>query len=473
MSTSQVTRALSAGPEQVGRELLLLPEDQWFDRKSIKIHPDQLAETLVAMANADGGTVVVGLRDGEVEGTALYPHKLNALMRAPIDCTVPPVRARHHLVECRRESGNEDHLLVIEVSASEAAHATRKDVCFLRVGDASRRLSFAERQELYYDKGQAQFDGTVAQGVVHEDLNAEIVADYARALRHPDPDRVLRARDLETRDGQLTQAAVLLFARRPQQWFQEAYVRVLRYEGTRPETGARQQLLDDVRCEGAIPEVLASAAEAVRRLLPRRRFLGREGRFVSEAAIPEDAWLEAIVNAVVHRSYSLGGDHIRVSLFDDRIEVDSPGRFPGMVRVQDARAVTRFARNPRIARACADLNFGQELGEGIRRMFDEMRIAGLQDPIYSQTSGSTTVVLSATSRLPDHLADELSAEAPAVLKTLRRMGRASTGEVALELHTSRPTAGRYLKALQEVGLVEWVGKSAKDPRAYWRLSTDT
>jgi ATP-dependent DNA helicase RecG len=107
--------------------------------------------------------------------------------------------------------------------------------------------------------------------------------------------------------------------------------------------------------------------------------LGAVGRFRRESLIPTGAWLEGLVNAVVYRSYSLGGDHIRVEVFDDRIEIESPGRFPGVVRLDDPRGVPRFARNRRIARVCADLRFGQELGEGIRRIYDEMHLAGLGD----------------------------------------------------------------------------------------------
>lgn len=96
---------------------------------------------------------------------------------------------------------------------------------------------------------------------------------------------------------------------------------------------------------------------------------------------------------MVHRSYSLAGDHIRVEIFDDRIEIWSPGRFLGLVDLGDPSDVTRFARNPRIARVCADLRFGQELGEGIRRMFEEMRTAGLSDPVYRQASSGVHLSL--------------------------------------------------------------------------------
>ena len=98
---------------------------------------------------------------------------------------------------------------------------------------------------------------------------------------------------------------------------------------------------------------------------------------------------------------------VRVEIFDNRVEIESPGRFPGLVDPNDPQTITRFARNPRVARVCADLHFGQDLGEGIRRIYEEMRFAGLADPVYEQTSGSVRQTLSSTpvdreieSRLP-------------------------------------------------------------------------
>lgn len=140
-------------------------------------------------------------------------------------------------------------------------------------------------------------------------------------------------------------------------------MRVLRYRGTQRGSGARQQLLSDDRFEGPIPHVLQAARARVAEVVPTRRALGFGGRFVPLPLAPEDAWLEGVVNAVVHRSYSLGGDHVCVEVFDDRIEIESPGRFPGIVDLSHPLEAPRFARNPRIARVCSDLHFGQELGE--------------------------------------------------------------------------------------------------------------
>jgi ATP-dependent DNA helicase RecG len=260
----------------------------------------------------------------------------------------------------------------------------------------------------------------------------------------------------------------LLFASFPQEFLPEAFIRVLRWRGRERGTGARQQLLEDIKVEGPIPEQLLSARVHVEKLQPTRRALMPEGKFGTVPLVPDDAWLEGIVNAAVHRSYSAAGDHIRVEIFDDRIEISSPGRFPGLVDLSDPLETSRFARNPRIARVCADLNFGQELGEGIRRMFEEMRAAGLSDPVYRQTSGSVELTLLAEpidrqleARLPDN--------ARRITAALREADRLSTGEVAELLDVSRPVAQRELAALRDAEIVEWVGKSAKDPRAFWRM----
>ena len=199
-----------------------------------------------------------------------------------------------------------------------------------------------------------------------------------------------------SRDGTTTVGCLLLFGAEPQAQLPHAHVRVVRHRGTTAETGSRQQLLADVRIEGPIPHQLVEARRVIKEQLPTRQALGSDGRFGPVGIVPEDAWMEGLVNAVVHRSYSMGGDHIRVTIFDDRIEFESPGRFPGVVDLSDPPALTRFARNPRIARVCADLRFGQELGEGIRRMFEEMRLAGLADPEYHQTAGSVQLTLLAS-----------------------------------------------------------------------------
>jgi ATP-dependent DNA helicase RecG len=469
MSTVAVEQALKAPVKERGDQLLALEEDQWFDRKSKRVAPRDIANDLIGMANADGGTIVVGLWKGAVEGGDDNVERRNAQMQAAIDFAQPPVAVKHRLVLCINARGNRDHLLVIDVPTSDVVHTNSKDEVFLRVGDETRRLGFHQRQELLFDKGQANYEARPLKGIGPEALEGPLLEGYAAALGHPSTQRLLRARGLAGRRGELTIAGLLLFAREPQAVMPEAFVRILRYRGRERGAGVGQQLVEDVRIEGPIPRQLQEARSVIQGLQPvRRALISDTGRFGEVPLIPEDAWLEGVVNAVVHRSYSLAGDHIRVDIFDDRIEISSPGRFPGLVDLSDPLRSTRFARNPRIARICSDLHFGQELGEGIRRIFEEMRAAGLVDPVYRQTSGSVLLTLSAEPA--DRALDaRLPEEARAIMAALRESPRLSTGEVAEALGLSRPATLQRLRAVQGEGLIEWVGKSARDPRAYWRL----
>lgn len=166
----------------------------------------------------------------------------------------------------------------------------------------------------------------------------------------------------------------------------------------------------------------------------------------------------------------MAGDHVRVEVFPNRLEISSPGRFPGLVDPAKPLDISRYARNPRLARVCSDLGIAQELGEGIRRIFSEMRARGLSDPLYTQTAASVRLTLFFSDALPVEIRRSLPAGALSILDVLRRADRPlGTGQVADLAGVTRPTASRHLQRLQDAGLVLWEGTSPKDPRAAWRL----
>ncbi len=361
--------------------------------------------------------------------------------------------------------------MVFRVDPGERVHETTKGDVFLRVGDESRKLGYAQRRELEYDRGSAPFDGTAVDADV-ADLDSTQVAAYQQSLGARTPEGMLAARDLLTRDGGLTVAGWLLFAERPQSIFPSAVVRVLRYADTDRGTGSQMTLLagGDIRCEGSVPNQIASAADVISDWIPTTQPLARSGRFEPRPIIPRDVWLEGLVNAVLHRSYSMAGDHIRVEIFPNRIEITNPGRFPGLADPTKPTEISRYARNPRIVRVCSDLGIARELGEGIKRIFAEMRGLGLTDPIYTQTSGAVRLVLSSADALPDDVRLSLPNGARRVLDVLRLESQPlGTGQVAELAGLARPTASRHLQMLRELGLVVWDGQGPKDPRASWRL----
>jgi len=364
-----------------------------------------------------------------------------------------------------------DALLIARVEPGSVVHELTNGDCYLRVGDESRKLNFALRQELHFDRGSAHFDGEPVPGVTLADLDQDLVRGYRESAGATGTNaRLLRARGLITDKDDVTNAGYLLFAPHPEERFPQAHVRVIAYLTKERGTGSRLNVDDqrDVRVEGPIPSVIARAAELIRFWQPTRRALSGQGRFEGVPLVPEEAWREGLVNAVIHRSYSLGGDHIRVEIFPDRIEIESPGRFPGLADPGNPLDISRYARNPRIARVCTDLRISQELGEGIRRMFEEMRERGLNDPVFRQTPGSVKLTLYATSRLDPAVEARLPRKALSVLDELRKAPQPlGTGDLQSILGFSRPSMTKYLGALRAEGLVEWHGKSAKDPRAVW------
>lgn len=461
-------------PSQRWATLAQLPEGQWFERKSLRAGLDVIARSIIGFANAEGGLLAIGLSEGHIEGADA--RKLGALRRVPRTHCAPPPLVHFHEVRVEHD-GRTGTVLIAEVEPGQTLHETTAGECFLRVGDATVRLNANQREELAYDRGGAQYEARPIPGVTVNDLDPGHLDQLRRALgtRNPLP-QMLAARSLLTIRAEVTVAAYLLFAAHPEHLMPHAHVRVLRHLTAAAGTGSRQNVADggDVRVEGPLSTVIQDAVARIDDWMPRRRALQADGRFGPVPVVPRDAWLEGLVNAVVHRSYSMAGDHIRVAVFPDRIEIESPGRFPGIVDPTRPLDICRYARNPRIARVCNDLGFTQEKGEGIRRIFDEMRRLGLADPIYRQTSGSVRLILLGTPRLAPELLAGLPGGAPKVLEALRTSGRAmGTGDIAEAIGVQRPATLRALKALQDLGEVIWHGKSSKDPRATWSLPHGT
>lgn len=469
MRASDIDRALTLSANDAIERLQQLPEGQWFDRESGRVRAKDLAPLLSAFGNAEGGVVIVGLHGSTVEGVS--PERINELRQASFDHVQPPVRLRVEELTCRLTSGQVGVVLVLRVDPGESVHEVRNGDCYLRVRDETRKLSFARRQELSYDRGSAPYDGTPS-GTSRRELSDDQLESYRLATGASSTELLLRNRSLLTSGGDVTIAAHLLFGQAPQQSMPHALVRILRYRDVHRGAGRTFSLGDDddVRCQGTIPQMISTATDEIDKRMPRRRVLSESGRFEGEPIVPRDAWLEGLVNAVTHRSYSAAGDHVRVEIFPDRLEIESPGRFPGLGDPESPLDIPRYSRNPRITRVCTDLRISQERGEGVRRIFAEMRRRGLTDPLYRQTAGSVRLVLSASPAIPVSIRTRLPRGAETTLDALRQPGRAlGTGQVMELTGASRPTVLRHLNALRDEGLVEWMGQSPKDPRALWQV----
>lgn len=446
-------------------ELLRLSEDQWYERKSGSIQPKDLAETIVGMANAEGGVIAVGLHNGSP--APVSDKAANAIRQAAIDFTNPRVRV---LVDEIPTDGG--RIMLMSVAPSSDVHETKKGDCFQRIGDETRKLTFRQRQELEWDRGFIGFDGAPAPDGQLDDLDAEQLEEYRELLGSSSGINALRARDLIDRDGQLRVAGYLLFAKNPQQVFPNAYVRVVKYSDNERGAGRFQNVEagKDIRIGGSLPQQIAEASRIIEEFLPGHRRLTDAGTFADVPIIPREAWLEGLVNAVVHRSYGIAGDHIRVEIFPNRIEFTSPGRFPGLVDISHPEKIGRKARNPRIARVF--FRYGYNPG------------AGRRHPAYFRRNppgrASRTAVRAiirgraphplASNAIPEEIMRQIGPSGRAILDALRLAQQPlGTGQITELVDLARPTVLRHLNLLRDAGVLRWNGKSPRDPHATWEL----
>ena len=388
-------------------EILAMNEKQIFDRKSILIKPADLSDTLCAFANADGGTVAIGISDKKrrIEGVDNYQGQLNDILRVPIDFCNPTVPVITEMVDCVNSKGKPDHVLLMHIEASPQFHANQADEAFVRVGDKNKKLDFNDRLTLMYAKGVRYYEDEPVADATIDDLDLDFVREYCRRIgytKSPEEYVCENKKFVTLKDGkeQVSVAAILLFGKNPQLFFPRAYIRFIRYDGTEAKVGKDMNVIKDKIFEGRILEQVEQAVEFIKIQMKEKTYLGHDGIFVTEEEYNEFIRTEIVVNAATHRDYGIKGTDIQIKMFDDRLEVDSPGTFAGMVKKENIR-YTHFSRNPKIAAFLKDYGYVKEYGEGVDRMCKELAAIGLPAPVFNNSTFilKTTVTSSSYKQL--------------------------------------------------------------------------
>ncbi len=371
------------------QEITTRKEDQTFDCKSIQIEPKALAVPIVAFANADGGVIAIGVSDKtrKIEGIDQHTEKLNELLRVPFDFCNPSVPVTCSYLPCTDKDGNENRILLMEIPASSSLHTNQADEAFMRVGDKSRKLTFDERVQLMYDKGERYYEDTAVYDATIDDIDMDAVADYAKLVGYgKSPLQYLRenngfVRTNKKGEEEVSTACILLFGKYPQKFFPRARTRFIRYEGVDEKVGAEMNVIKDVTFEGTILNQVKKTIEFIETQVREHTFLGQHAQFVTKRDYPEFVIQEMTVNACCHRAYNIKGTEIQIKMFDDRLVFESPGKLPGQVKPNNIRH-THFSRNPKIAAFLKAYHFVKEFGEGFDRICREQEANGANVPSF-------------------------------------------------------------------------------------------
>ena len=382
-------------------------EGQFYERK-VSADPEKVAEAISGFANFNpqGGLIALGIGDdGTLKGLDhLGADKIAQLQKATLQ--VVGHRVEQRIASALLPNGGSVTVLMMYSSFSpDRVVETSKGKAFKRVGDSTIELRNEERRELEYTKGQIQFEDEIACPIEAGDIAEDVLKEVRQTVQERDgistdlsTDNLLSNRFLAKRkDGQvcLTNAGVLLLSKDPRRYIPGAYVRFLRYSGKEVKTGKQQNIEKDQEFWGPMPQVVHRIRDFIKAQLKEFSFRGADGLFQTEPEYPEEAWDEAIVNALVHRSYSFRNNGVFVRMFDDRIEVISPGDYPKGIRPEDFRDnPLSNPRNPHMMEIMKGLRFVKMISEGTKRMITAMEQAGLPLPEFSPLGrANVTVVL--------------------------------------------------------------------------------
>ena len=321
--------------------LRLIREDRRIERKSAGVHQRALSEYFSMWANTppNGGIIAVGIEDGgAVSGLlSVGASHINDLERAG-DICCPDARYETKRETLFNENGEQDQVLLIRVYYNEKKVVkTTSRQAYDRRGDIKRTLTDDQVRELQVEKGEVswerepsglEYPGEFDQKAIRH--FADIVTSVRRLEHSTNVEEILVHRHLgkfERGKFKPNKGCALLFANDPKLEVPGCYIRFQRFDGNEEQLGEKRNQIKDEWIEGNLPLQLERAEGIIGAQLREFSRLGKDGKFVTTQEYPKPAWFEAVVNAVGHRSYGIHSVAIFVKMFDDRLEVESPGGF--------------------------------------------------------------------------------------------------------------------------------------------------
>ncbi len=444
-------------------DLLKRPEGKTLEFKRELSAPDGALRTIVAFANTAGGILLIGVEDAtrRVRGVS-KPLELEERLASLIsDNVVPRLLPDLEILPWRTT-----HVVAVHVypGAGRPYWLKREGIehgVYVRVGSTNRHADGALVEELRrFSRSESYDEQAVA------DLDSEAI-DFRAASESFAPVRKLRRADLTTlrllttHHGREvpTVGGILLFGSSRDRHFPDAWIQAGRFRGS-----DKSEILDRTEIRAHLPQAVAAAIEFVKKHSLHGAVIG-EGRRQDRWDLPPVAVRETVVNAVAHADYAQRGAPIRVSIFADRLEVESPGLLPFGLTVHDLRSGISKLRNRVIGRVFHELGLMEHWGSGMQRITAACRDAGLAPPALEEVGIRFRVTLfTARTNVPS-----LEDTDRAILETLADSAGRLTSEIAGVIGlTPRATRTRLAKLLDR-GLVRAIGTGPQDPqRRYYR-----
>ncbi len=445
------------------KSLQSLSEGHFADAKAIEVTPAKLSRSISAFANADGGELFVGLSEDKLNSTFNwkgFKDAEDANGHIQLFETLFPLGAGFDYEFLRTPKYTN---LVLHITIAKSASIVRASdgIPYLRRGAQNLPVNTdAAKKQLERDKGLSSYENETVATSLDSVTQSDVTSNFIKTVVPlSTPEAWLRKQQLLTGDKP-TAAGIVLFADLPQAILpKRCGIKVYRYKTSQSE-GSREFLVGIPHTiEGPIYDVIRDSVALTQKIINELQVLGHEG--LNAVTYPAETLHEVITNAVLHRDYSLADDvHIRV--FDNRVEVESPGRLPGHITIQNILN-ERFARNGNLVRVINKFPDppNKDVGEGLNTAFAAMRRLKLKDPTIEERPNSVVV----------HIRHEKLASAEELVLDYLRKSPTITNPTARSLTgiASENAMKNVFYRLRDRDLLEQVPE-LRGNKAAWRLT---
>jgi len=365
---------------------------------------------------------------------------------------------------------NKNKLLVVRVLKGAVPSAS-KGVYYRRTGEGDSRLSIPEAQKLIaefqeFDYSKKQFRTALFQNVFDENRYKEFVQLYQKrkgveVKLEPEIflERICTVIDEHEGKKFFNAAGVLLFSNKPQYFVPQSKIRCIKYNGR----DITSDIIDEKEVEGNLIEMIESAFNFVKTNIRKSgKVVGTRTEY--EYEYPDITFRESIINAVSHRNYLQQSLEAQVFIFDNRIEIISPGVFPKK-SLQNNIPLNPAPRNPLIADLLQSCEYGDKIGSGVKKILSAMKSMNRKPPTFNDEDRRAKVILWGENALVDDLLSkyDLSKNQVKAMEIVLSQGFIQTGQFAELVKSSRPTARDELDQLVRLKILikKGAGRSSK------------
>lgn len=445
----------------------LKSESQTIELKAAEFGcPKKFYDTLSSFSNQDdGGVIIFGIDESKGYSVVGVYDAQDLQKQINNQCKEmePPVRPLITICDIDGKSIVSAEIPGIEITNRPCYYKGKGKIkgSYIRSGDSDEPMTDYEIYSYEAYRQKYQDDVRIVERASIQTIDEERLAEY-KAMCKKDKPHLSKVADDQfnelmsiTKDGRLTLSSVLLFCVYPQAYFpQLSIIATAVYGNEMGELGeSGERFLDNRRIEGSIDDMIDGALQFVKNNMRVSTIINPEtGKRNDKFDYPITAVREVILNALVHRDYSIHteGMPIQITMYNDRLEVKNPGGLYGRLTIDQLGKVQPDTRNPVLATAMETLNLTENRYSGIPTIRSEMKNAGLPAPVFEDSRGTFTVTLfknsdniKSTGDINESILDFCS-----VSRT--RM------EIANFLGISTPTyaISKYIKPLIKAGKIE-------------------